>query len=178
MFRPAATSDTDGHGKGGAWRVWLIGHRPRRTLVRALGLAVLAYLFFGHVMRPVIVRGRSMEPTIRDGAVRLAHLWMYRRRDPRRGEIVVIRMTGRRMMLLKRVLAVPHDRIRFDGGALWLNGERYPEPYVVHRGNWTTAEYQLEPDEYYVAGDNRAARIEDHDTGIAERERLVGGIRP
>lgn len=160
-----------------AWarvRAILIGRRPRRTLIRALGWAIAAYLFFGHFVRPVRVQGRSMEPTVRDGAFRFANLHAARMRDPRHGELVVIRTAGRRMMLLKRVLAVPADRVRFRNGTLWLNGEPQAEPYVVHRGRWTTAEYRLGPDEYYVAGDNRSAWIEDHEIGIAPRARIVG----
>ncbi len=164
------------HGHRTRARRLIIGRRPRRTLVRALVVAMVAYVIFGHIFRPVWVRGGSMEPTIRDGTLRLVNLQAFRRRNPRRGDIVVIRIAGPGMYYLKRVLAVPGDRIRFSEGRLWLNGEIQNEPYVRKTGDWTTAEYTLDPGEYYVAGDNRTSPMNEHATGIADRPNILGAL--
>lgn len=158
------------------WRVVLVGRRPRRTLLRALAVAAVAFVFFRFVLLPVRVVGASMEPTVPDGAWRFAFLPRYAFSEPRRGDIVVIALAGRRVMYLKRVLAVPGDRLRFEAGRLYLDGEPQPEPYVRQRGRWTTSAYKLAPGEYYVAGDNRRAPIEEHATGIVDRRRIAGGL--
>jgi signal peptidase I len=152
------------------------GRGPRRALLRAALWAVLLYVLFRHVLLVVRVDGRSMEPTFHDRSTHVAFLLRYARGEPRRGDVVVIEAGGRREMLLKRVLAVPGDRIAFRQGVLHLDGRPQAEPYVTMPSDWTTSEYRLAPGEYYVAGDNRGMPIEEHDTGIAERGRIVGGL--
>ena len=80
-------------------------------------------LFFGRVLLPVRVKGDSMEPTVRNGSVRFAFLLRYAVSDPRPGDLVVIRMAGRKVMFLKRVLAVGGDRVAFERGALRVNAD-------------------------------------------------------
>ena len=163
-------------GRRPVWMRWIVGERINRTLVRALVLAFFSYLVFGHVFRPVLVRGRSMEPTVRDGTLRFANLVAFRFREPRHGDIVVVRMAGPRMFLLKRVLGVPGDQVRFDRGVFWLNGEPLDESYLVHRGTWTTAAYTLRPGEFYVAGDNRSSPYREHATGVTDRSNIAGAL--
>ena len=155
---------------------WIVGQKPRRTLVRALVLAAVCFVVFRHAFRPVWVDGDSMAPTVRSGTFRFANLLAFVRHEPRTGDIVVIEMAGRRVMYLKRILAVPGERFAFTNGVLYVDGRVRPEPYVVFRGRWTTGVHALGPDQYYVAGDNRDGPIEGHATGIVERWRIAGGL--
>ena len=155
----------------------LIGTRPRKTLIRAGILAICCYFFFRYPFQPVLVHGTSMEPTYRDGALRFSNSLSYLRdRHPTPGDVVVIRMAGRRTMYLKRILAIPGDEVYFDKGILWINGETQSEPYVVHTGTWTTRPVLLESQEYFVAGDNRAMPRENHVMGIVDRNRIEGKL--
>ncbi len=159
-----------------AWRVLLIGRRPAHTLVRTGILAALCFLVFRFVLIPVFVRGESMEPTFRDGGLNMANTLVYRLRDPLPGEVVVIEMATRRTMYLKRVLATPGDTVYFQQGALFVNGMRIEEPYVIQGGRWTTPPEQLGVDEYFVAGDNRSTPWEWHTMGVVNRSRIAGRI--
>ena len=155
--------------------VW--GRHPRRTLIRALALGLLAYGVFSGPVRPIRLVGDSMEPTLRDGELRWANLWAFKGRDPRPGEIVLVRLhPGGRLLFVKRVLAAPGERIRFHQGRLMINGAAVEEPYVVHAEPWTTREYLLEPDEFYVCGDNRAQPMRAHATFIASRSSIFGAL--
>ena len=109
-------------------RRWFLGPRPSRALVRALVWAVVAYAIFGLCLRIVWVDGESMSPTVRTGTVHLANLLNYRFGDPRRGDIVVIRLAGRRVMYLKRVLALPGETVRFDHGVFLVDNRPLEEP--------------------------------------------------
>jgi signal peptidase I len=177
-IRPMIANAHDGPGRGSDCRQpaegrkvrrWLIGRHPRRTLMRALLLALVLYGLFGRVFRLVWVDGSSMEPTIKSGTLHLINQWSYRRESPRRGDIVAIRLSGTRVMYLKR--------IRFDHGRFWVDGAPLDEPYVRIGGAWSTAEYCLEEGEYYVAGDNRSGPYRAHATGIANREDIVGRLQ-
>jgi len=156
----------------------IVGRRPGVTLVRALLLGVAAYLFFSHVVRPVRVQGHSMEPTVQDAAFRFAHLRAYRTQSPQRGDIVVIARTGGRVMYLKRVLALPGETVAFDRGVLLLQGEPREEPYLLHAGDWTMEPVRMGEDEYFVAGDNRAAPLDRHVAGTVSIEGIKGRLLP
>lgn len=155
---------------------WLLGRRPSRTLVRALVLALLTYGVGRHLARPVRVRGTSMEPTLADRSLHLASLVRYRRAPPARGDVVIIAMAGGRAFYLKRVLGLPGERVKLESGRLFINGTVQPEPYLPEGGGWTMPERPLEPDEFFVAGDNRRMPLEDHAAGVVQRDRIVGGL--
>lgn len=154
----------------------LWGSSPRRTLLRVCVLAITCWLLFRFAIPPLKVAGISMEPTFRDGSFRFGNLLKFRSREPAHGDIVAIRMTGTHAMYLKRVLAVPGDRISFQEGTLLVNGHAVPEPYVVLKGSWSMQEVLLAPDEYFVAGDNRSMAKETHKMGVVKRSKIAGGV--
>jgi len=154
----------------------LVGANPRRTLLRAVVLAVFTYLVMRFVLLPTRIRGVSMEPTYTDGKIKFVNLLAYRFRQPQRGDIVVITMAGRRAFYLKRVIGVPGEHIEFIDGRLFVNGENVPEPYVQSRSDWTVPGIRLAGDEYYVAGDNRSIRWEYHSMGTVKREKILGSV--
>ena len=117
-----------------------------------------------------------MAPSYQDGGFNFANALIYRIRDPQPGDVVLIEIAGRRAMYLKRILAVPGDRVYFENGVLYVNGKERPEPYVVEGESWTTTPEQLGPGKYFVAGDNRSTPWEDHAMGIVNRSRIAGRI--
>lgn len=153
---------------------WLAGTNPRRTLIRAGLIAGAAYLLFGVVLLPVRGVGISMEPAIQQGDYIFVNRLAYRFRDPRRGDVVAVRIAGRSAVFVKRLLGLPGDQIQFDGGILFVNGEPLDEPYVVKRAPWQLAPVTLAADEYFVVGDNRSMRMDLHEMGTTTRERMIG----
>ena len=157
-------------------RRMIIGGSPRRTLRVALLLALLTFVVFRYVVLPVRVQGLSMEPTFHNRSIHLAYMLAYAKHPPRRGDIVLISMSGRGTMYMKRVLALPGERISFMGGQLFINGKPVSEGYLKQRGSWTMPEMSLRPDEYFVAGDNRSVDISYHMLGSVYRSDILGGI--
>jgi len=158
------------------WHQLLWGRRPLRTAVRAGLLAAGCWLLLRYVCLPMRAEGVSMQPTIRDGSWHLANLLQYRWREPRRGELAVIRWAGRRVFYLKRVLALPGERIAFVQGQLRINGRDVAEPYLREQGDWNLLEVALAPGEYFVAGDHRALPLVQHKAGTVRRADIVGGL--
>ncbi len=156
---------------------WLLGRRPARTLARAGALVAASVVTFTWVLLPVRAEGVSMLPTYRPGRVLLINRLAYWRRGPARGDIVGIRFAGRHVLLVKRVVGLPGERIRIAGGRVFVDGRPLAEPYVERRDpSWAMAETTLGPDEYFVVGDNRGMPMAWHELGKARRERLVGKV--
>ncbi|MDR0921222.1 MAG: signal peptidase I [Lactobacillales bacterium] len=91
-------------------------------------LVIFALRLF--VFTPIRVEGHSMDPTLQDGermyAVKTAHI--------DRLDIVVVNkideQTGEKKAIIKRVIGLPGDTLKFHNDQLTINGTKYSEPYL------------------------------------------------
>ena len=181
-------------------RIVLIGRRPKYTLLRIGVLAIGAFLLFGFILLPVRISGPSMLPTYRASGVNLVNRLAYLRHEPRRGDVVTIRISGAEysprelftglahlqlefgrlfrpsLMYMKRVVGLPGETIAFSGGKLIVDGQMIAEPYLKFSCDWERPPQKLGSNQFFVVGDNRAMRMEDHTFGAAERKRIVGKV--
>jgi signal peptidase I len=145
-----------------------------KFLIRALLVALFAYLFFGHICIPLRIKGSSMEPTYHNGSVNC--LWKLRTifSKPKRYDIVAVRFAGSRLMLLKRVVAVEGEKVEFRSGKLFVDGKEIEESYIRFPCNWDLPPRQVEKGCVYIVGDNRSMPIEDHHFGQTSVKRILG----
>ena len=113
------------------WQVMAIGRNPRTTLVRLAITLVLVFVGFRMSIQPILVQGISMQPTYRDGQRRFLNKLAYRSAQPQRGDVIGIREAGKQVLLLKRVIALPGERLRIVQGTVLINGEPLEEPYLL-----------------------------------------------
>lgn len=156
-------------------RQFLLPSPTPKFLIRVLAIALTAYLFFGHIYIPLRIQGSSMEPTYRNGGLNLLSRLRYVRSRPRRFDVVAVRFTGNRLMLLKRVVALEGETIEFRDGKLFVNGKAVHEPYVRYPCDWDLPPRLVEQDSVYVVGDNRSMPMENHFFGHASLKRIIGG---
>jgi signal peptidase I len=152
----------------------VLGRNPKRTLARIAALLLVSYVAFGWLFLPLRGEGISMLPTFGDGQIGFVSTLAYNLTSPRRGDIVGIRMAGRGVMYVKRIVGLPGERIRIARTVVYVNDRPLDEPYAARGPQWDLKEIELGAGEYFVIGDNRRMRIEDHDLGIAARRRIVG----
>lgn len=139
-------------------------------------LIIVSVVVFKWVLLPVRTYGDSMLPTYRSGGFHLVNRLAYGWREPSRGDIVAVRLAGWRVVYVKRIVGLPGDRVAFAQGVLMVNGRPLEEPYVQQRQPWTMREVTLGPDEFFVVGDNRDMRMEQHEFGRIRRERIAGPV--
>jgi signal peptidase I len=155
----------------------LVGRSPGRSLIRGLALALALLLGSWFILVPVRAHGPSMTPTYADGQLLLVDRLAYRfGREMRRGDIVAITLTGGKAVLVKRIIALPGERIRIDRGQVVVDDVPLDEPYCVYRLAWNVAEARLGPDEVFVIGDNRAMLERHHTFGRAGHDRVLGRV--
>jgi signal peptidase I len=150
---------------------------PRLTpgfLLRVAGVGLSAYLFFGHVCTPLVVKGRSMEPAHQDGSFTLCWRLNYLFSKPRRHDRVAVRLAGSSVVLLKRVVALEGERVEFRNGRLFVNENPVDEPYLRSPCHWNLPPRTVEQGSVYVVGDNRSMEMEDHAFGQASLKRIIG----
>ena len=96
---------------------------------------------------------------------------------PRRGDIVYFQGPGSdRRHLIKRVIGLPGEEVEIRGGAVFINGQQLPEPYVVHKSTDSEEAVRLLLDEYWVLGDNRLASTDSRTWGPVPRENIGGRV--
>lgn len=74
------------------------------------------------------------------------------RRGLRRGDMAVFWASGRR--LIKRVVGLPGERIRIEGGAVTINGAPLAEPWRAGPTR-PNGEWRIPEGAWFVMGDNR-----------------------
>ena len=159
------------------WQRVLIGRRPKRTLIRLVILIGVSFFVFKVVLLPIRIEGISMAPTYQSGGVNFLNRMPYWFDKPQRGDVVGIKITGIHVMYLKRVVGLPGERIAIRDGVVLINGEPLDEPYVrFPKAPWKRPEVLLGQDEYFVAGDNRQMRMEDHTLPKVAARRIVGKV--
>ena len=154
----------------------IVGRNPRKTLLRVAVIIGTALVVFGWILVPLRLSGISMLPTYHDGTFNFANRAAYWMREPARGDVVAIRMAGPHAFYVKRIIGMPGERIEIVAGTVTVNDEVLLEPTVVRRAAWNLEPVTLAPGEFFVVGDNRSMKIENHDLGRVNRHRIVGKL--
>jgi len=93
-------------------------------------IILIALLLRIYVWKPVIVEGHSMDPTLADKE----RLIIVKTMTIKRQKIVVAkeydRNSGKEKNIVKRVIGLPGDTIKFDADVLTINGKVVEEPYL------------------------------------------------
>jgi len=149
-----------------------------RSLVLDLSLAVLISVFIIiFLYQPVRVEGTSMLPVLEDQDRLLINKMAFRVGEIHRGDVVVFEYPhDHSKSYIKRVIALPGDRVRIDRGRVYLNDAQLREPYVPSR----YADERSEPEmtipvgEYFVMGDHRSVSSDSREFGPVERPLIYG----
>jgi signal peptidase I len=143
-----------------------------KTLVIAF---VLAQLVMVSVAQAFQVEQYSMEPTLLPHDRVLVNKFLYRFRQPQRGDIIVLRYPrdpGRNY--IKRIVALPGDKVQIRDGHLLINGVSVEEVYI---NGTPTGDYGPETvpfDSFFVLGDNRNNSEDSRTFGFLKRDLVVG----
>ena len=165
---PAAVSVPIALSKSSGIGVWL------RDLIISAGISVLIITF---LYQPVRVEGTSMLPRLEDHDRLFINKFVYHIESIQRGDIVVFHYPrDPEKSYIKRVIAVPGDRIWIEHGQVWLNGVQLNEDYVPERFRDTRSmpETVIPEDSYFMMGDHRSISSDSREFGPVERDLIYG----
>ncbi len=125
-------------------------------------------------------------------------------RVQRRDIVVFLSPAEPGLYVVKRIVAVPGDRLHLRDGVLYLNGQAQEEPYVIRNGSYNPyrdsfpaipasegtsaipewqltmrnyiqgAELVVPPGRYFAMGDNRDVSYDSRYWGFIPRENIIG----
>ena len=144
-----------------------------KELIPYIVIVIVVVLIRTFLVTPVIVDGKSMDPTLKDNQVLL--LKKYDKKISR-FDIVVVKVDGKK--LVKRIVGLPGDHIQFLDNVLYLNDTIVEEKYVSSiTGDFDTDIFggTSIPDEYYfVLGDNRSDSLDSRIIGYIHKKQILG----
>ncbi len=138
-------------------------------------VALVGVAFAIMALRPGQVSGFSMEPRIVPDEYVIIDALAYRMGSVNRGDIVAFRHErSAPEVYLKRVIAIPGDRVSIDHGVVRLNGAVLSEPYVRFHDERSAPGVVVPPLDYYVLGDNRPNSDDSRTWGFVPAQALIG----
>lgn len=120
-----------------------------------------------------------MEHTLLNGDIMILDKISYRFSEIKRFDIVVI--DSESSLIIKRIIGIPGDYIKYKDNKLYINDEYYKEDYLD--GDTITGDFSLKeitkkdkiPEGYYfVLGDNREESKDSRMIGLIKKEQIQG----
>jgi signal peptidase I len=143
-------------------------------ILETLLLSVALFILIDAVSARIKIDGTSMEPNLHHGEFVIVSKINYRLGEPERGDVVVFDFPRNiTKEYIKRVIGLPGEQVRIQGGKVYINGIELSEPYLQiepqYEGQWDVPENTL-----FVLGDNRNNSSDSHNWGMVPMTNLVG----
>ncbi len=120
------------------------------------------------------VEGRCMEPWLRTGERVVGEKWTFRRRPPRRGDVIIFRYPAAPSQLyIKRVVALGGETVEIRRGTVYVNQFPLDEPYLRWAPREDCPARRVASGSYFVLGDNRDASNDSRHWGDVGRRAVV-----
>lgn len=151
--------------------------RGTRLLLDVLVGATLMVAVHLFLIQVSVVKGHSMEPCLHDGDRLVVDRVSYNLGEVGRGDVVVLRYPRNPAVdFVKRVVAVPGDRVAMRHGALLVNGQ-VADDYGCIQDVQDLPELIVPGQHFFVLGDNRPISCDSREFGLVPGELLKGKVR-
>jgi signal peptidase I len=134
------------------------------------------------VASPFIVDGDSMHPTFENLDYLIINELIYNFQTPSRGDVIVFRYPSNpSVFYIKRIIGLPGETVSINRGVVTvttLTGEKLSlaEPYIVNEDATYTKNVSLNPEEYFVMGDNRPNSSDSRIWGPLSAKDIIGRV--
>ncbi|KAB7665381.1 signal peptidase I [Bacillus sp. B1-b2] len=158
--------------------------------LKAFGIGIIIFIIIrAFLFSNYVVDGESMLPTLQDGNKLIVNKLGYRMTGFEHFDVIVFH-ANEKEDYVKRVIGVPGDKIEYRDDQLYINGNRYEEPFLnFYRnqvssgrltGNFTleelTGEKIVPKGKLFVLGDNRLGSWDSRHFGFIPIEDVVGKV--
>lgn len=147
-----------------------------KELIPYIIIIIVVVIIRTFIVTPVIVSGESMSPTLKNNQILILNKYdkVYERFD-----VVVIDYDDGNFKerLIKRVIGLPGEEIKYENGTLYINGEKINDSLASITNDFTTLDLgsiKVPNDKYLVLGDNRNNSVDSRMLGFIEKKDIKG----
>lgn len=134
-----------------------------------LSIIVVAFIL-AMILRAFVIEGRiipsgSMLPTIQLQDRVMVNKFVYRFKEPQRGDIVVFdppEALHSKQDYIKRVIGLPGETVEMKNGRVYVDNRVLVEPYLSEPLNYEYGPVKVPEDSLLVLGDNRNESFDSH----------------
>ena len=164
--------------------------RVQREIIAWFWVGLVFLLINGTIGQARVIPSGSMENTLLigdhlimsrvgyDAGVPFTNWHVPLWRNPHRQQVIIFKppFAPDTPDYVKRVIGLPGDTIDIHDGAVWVNGRRLQEPYTIGRTDPYDQKFpfKVEPDRYFVMGDNRGNSYDSRFWGTVPRNDIIG----
>jgi signal peptidase I len=157
--------------------------RVVREYVQSFVIAfILAMIIRTYVVQAFKIPTGSMIPTLKIGNRLLANKFIYRFKDPERGEVIIFKATiDKKKSFIKRLIGLPGETIEIKKGFVYVNGKRIEDERITNNYYYNQGIYgklgeqiQVPEDSYFVLGDNSGNSRDSRYWGFVPKKNVKG----
>ena len=146
-------------------------------ILAGITIGLVRYFLF----KPFYVKGQSMEPTFYEKDYLIIDEITYRFRGPERGEVVVLDSPVNEDHYLKRIVALPGERVKVEDNKVVVYNDEHLrglvlEEFYLEEETPGSISVTLGSDQYFVMGDNRDASYDSRRFGAIDANDIVGRV--
>lgn len=131
-------------------------------------LVVIYILGFSRVI------GCSMEPSLYNGDIVVTSNSHYNFFNFKRGD--VISFSFGEIILIKRVVGLPGDIIKFEDGIIYINEEIYENDNFIIDTDFNEIYEEVEEGYIFILGDNQLNSLDSREIGLIPKENVNGKL--
>lgn len=151
--------------------------------VKTIGIAVILAFVITQFIRPTIVNGQSMYPTLDNRDYLIINRMAYKLGEPERGDIIVFstnlkQANGENKDLVKRVIAVEGDHLKIEDSKVYINDQLIDEPYIYDNYTDGYEDITIPEGMIFAMGDNRENSKDSRmdEVGLVSEDDVMGKV--
>jgi len=141
-----------------------------KELIRDVIIVALIAVCIITLVKPIIVKKTSMEPTLYENDYLIVSKQAYTLfGEPKRGDIVVFPHQEGDVteLYIKRVIGLPGESVTIKDGLVFIDGQALEERYTKDgETNGDVRDYIVPAGKVYVLGDNRLVSVDSRSEGV------------
>ncbi len=132
------------------------GKELKEWIVSISAAIILALIIRTFIVELYVVDGPSMKPTLQHEERLVVNKFIYRIREPQKGEVVIFRYPRDPSRdFIKRVIATAGDTIEIKEGRVYVNDQLQREDYILEKTRTEYPKVTIPEGTIFVMGDNR-----------------------
>ncbi|MDE5124084.1 MAG: signal peptidase I [Trichodesmium sp. St19_bin1] len=161
-------------------KIWQEQKENIKVVAIALSLSLLIRIL---IAEPRYIPSDSMMPTLEVGDRLVIEKVSYNFHPPETGDIIVFEPPqqlqrygyAKSQAFIKRIIGLPGDTIRIEGGIVYINGQPLAENYIAETPEYTLpTSIKIPEEQYFVMGDNRNNSNDSHIWGFLPKKNIIG----